>query len=167
MSLARSIAGCALALLAAGAWAGQAGASGEGTGENQVGENGIGEDRPGAGPGRPATGQVPMIGRDGPTQDACVGIGRVSSYDPRGDGTLAVRERPSRHARQQDVLQPAALVWLCDVEGDFQGIVYAAESYQELGDCRVGRPVAEPQPYDGPCATGWVEAHRLLLVTDR
>ena len=108
-----------------------------------------------------------MIGRDGPELDACVGIGRVSSFDPRGDGTLIVRETPSDFGRQSDMLEPGELVWLCDVEGDFQGIVYAGEDYQKLGDCQVSRSITEPVPYDGPCSHGWVEAARLQLVTDR
>ncbi len=98
--------------------------------------------------------------------DACGGIGRVSSFDPGSDGSLPVRETPSPRGRQAGLLAPGTLVWLCDVEGDFQGIVYAEETYQDLGDCRVSRPIAQPEPYDGPCASGWVLAKRLQLVTE-
>lgn len=111
--------------------------------------------------------QIPLIGVDGPNQDACVGIGRVSLFGMRDKPTLVVREKPSRFAKQAGELAPGELVWLCEVNGDFQGIVYAAEDFQQLGECRLGRPVAEPEPYAGPCATGWVEANRLQLVTDR
>ena len=35
---------------------------------------------------------------------------------------------------------------------------------QELGDCRVSRPVAEPVAYEGPCGWGWVKASSIELL---
>jgi hypothetical protein len=82
-----------------------------------------------------------------------------------GENYLAVRERPAPHAREVDRLGTATLVWLCEGAGDWQGIVYADGAIQDLGDCRVSSPVAQPRPYDGPCKTGWVAARYLQLVT--
>lgn len=111
--------------------------------------------------------QIPLIGVDGPDQDACVGIGRVSMFGMRGRSALPIREKPTRFAKQSGEVEPGELVWLCEVVGDFQGIVYAEQDFQELGDCRLGRTLPEPEPYSGPCATGWVEASQLQLVTDK
>jgi len=104
--------------------------------------------------------QVPMIGLDGPDMDACGGIGAITHFE----ADLAVRERPDEYSREKDRLPIRTLVWLCQPEGDWQGIVYATGEYQELGDCKVSTPIAAPRPYDGPCAFGWVTARNLSLV---
>ena len=89
----------------------------------------------------------------------------MTTLDPH----LPVRERPDEFAREKDKLSPATLVWLCDKNAgenglDWQGIVYPSGEYQELGDCRVSSPVAAPEPYRGPCRSGWVLARDLRLV---
>jgi len=104
--------------------------------------------------------RVPMIGLEGPAFDACGGIARVATYD----GEEPVRERPEAGALESDTLPHRALVWLCDAEGEWQGIVYPSGEFQDLGDCRVSSPVAESRPYDGPCRHGWVMAVNLQLV---
>lgn len=120
--------------------------------------------------GAPAIGadgeQVPKVGRDGPELDACGGVGRVSRVNPTGDGLLPVFPRPSDEIRPKDRLVPDTLVWLCDAQGEWQGIVYASGQFQELGDCRVSSPVAQPQDYSGPCRSGWVPARFLFMVAD-
>jgi hypothetical protein len=88
----------------------------------------------------------------------------VSKVNPTVDGLLPVFPLPDRASRAKDRLRPDTLVWLCDAQGDWQGIVYAGGAYQELGDCRVSSPVAEPKAYDGPCLSGWVNAESLYLV---
>ncbi|AKH41593.1 hypothetical protein WYH_00534 [Croceibacterium atlanticum] len=110
-------------------------------------------------------GNVPMVGRDGPEADACGGIGRVSGlYSPTGEAFLSVREEHDEYARETDRLPQGTLVWLCDAVEEWQGIVYASGEFQELGDCRVSSPVAVPEPYSGPCKSGWVLARNLQLV---
>ena len=121
----------------------------------------------GGGPALAADGeQVPQVGRDGPDMDACGGVGRVSRVNPTGDGLLPVFPLPSDQIRPKDRLVPDTLVWLCDAQGDWQGIVYASGQFQELGDCRVSSPVAAPQAYSGPCRSGWVPAKFLYVVAD-
>lgn len=110
-------------------------------------------------------GQTPLIGSDGPAEDACIGVGTITTLDRH----LAVRERPDRYARQKDKLAPGTLVWICEKGADeggeeWQGIVYPTGEFQSLGDCLVSSPVPEPRPYAGPCRSGWVVAHNLRLV---
>ena len=104
------------------------------------------------------------VGGEGPELDACVAVGRVTGLDPEGDNYLAVRARPHLSGHENDRLDPATLVWLCDKDGDWQGIVYPHGAYQDLGDCRVSSPVTAPEPYGGPCRQGWVLAKYLDLV---
>lgn len=110
--------------------------------------------------------QIPRIGIEGAQQDACIGIGRIVTMAPH----LAVRERPDEYAREKDKLAPATLVWICEKGAgangdDWQGIVYPTGEHQKMGDCRVSAPVAAPEPYKGPCRSGWVLARDLRLVT--
>jgi hypothetical protein len=109
--------------------------------------------------------QVPKVGLEGPEADGCVGVGRVSRGNLPRDGRLPVYPMPTDEGRAKDHLASDTLVWLCEVEGDWQGIVYASGEFQELGDCRVSTPVSTPQAYAGPCKSGWVSARSLHLVT--
>lgn len=110
--------------------------------------------------------RVPQVGRDGPELDACGGVARVSRVNPTGDGLLPVFPQPDDRVRPKDRLVPDTLVWLCDAQDAWQGIVYASGPFQELGDCRVSSPVAQPQAYSGPCRSGWVPAKFLFVVAD-
>ena len=110
--------------------------------------------------------QIPLIGSEGPTEDACIGVGTIFTLDEH----LVVRERPDEYARQKDKLARATLVWICEKGAaesgeEWQGIVYPSGDIQKLGDCRVSRQVAAPEPYAGPCRYGWVAARNLRLVT--
>ena len=55
------------------------------------------------------------------------------------------------------------LVWLCEGEGPWQGIVYAPQG-KDFGECLVSNPVARPEPYSGPCRFGWVDGHYIQLT---
>ncbi len=107
---------------------------------------------------------VPLIGVDGPDMDACTALGKISAKDEKHEKWHSVRAVASSNARQKDELAPATLVWLCEAKGEWQGIVYPAGQFQDIGDCRVGSPVDKPQPYSGPCAYGWIEADAIQLV---
>lgn len=108
--------------------------------------------------------QVPQVGLEGPDSDACIGVGRVSRGNLPREGRLPVYPVPSDEGRAGDHLASDTLVWLCEVAGDWQGIVYASGEFQELGDCRVSTPVTTPRAYVGPCRSGWVAASSLQLV---
>ena len=107
---------------------------------------------------------APMIGKDGPGFDACGAVGKVYRLSLLGEDMLPVHHDPSEDRRPKDKLAAGTLVWLCDASEGWQGIVYPTGKFQELGDCRVGSPVAEPKPYDGPCQSGWVMAEYVELV---
>ena len=108
--------------------------------------------------------QVPQVGLEGPESDACVGVGRVSRANLSRDGRLPVYPMPTDESRAKDHLNSDTLVWLCEADGEWQGIVYASGDFQDLGDCRVSSPVTVPHAYAGPCKSGWVAAGSLHLV---
>lgn len=105
-----------------------------------------------------------LVGKDGPDMDACGAVGKVFGLDREKDEQLVVRLAPHPAGSETDQLDSATLVWLCDTDGDWQGIVYPQGAYQDLGDCRVSGPAAEPHSYAGPCKHGWVLARYLELV---
>ena len=118
-----------------------------------------------SGPPAPETVQYaesrpPMIGLEGPELDACGGVGRIGGFP---DG-ITLLEAPEEGARKGEELPHRTLVWLCEAQGAWQGVVYASGDFQELGDCRVSSPVAEPEPYDGPCKYGWLKARQIQLL---
>ncbi len=105
--------------------------------------------------------RVPIIGNDGPDMDACAGIARIFTMEE----LLSVYEEPDQYARKKGGLPTSTLVWLCEAEDEWQGIVYPTGEFQDLGDCRVSTPVAQPRAYEGPCEHGWVMASNLNLTT--
>lgn len=108
--------------------------------------------------------RTPLVGLEGPQTDACPGIGRVNSLEPRKGDLLRVRAEANEVAKVTDELAVSTLVWLCEADEDWQGIVYPKGEFQELGDCRVSSALAKPEPYSGPCHFGWVEAKYVELV---
>lgn len=108
--------------------------------------------------------RVPMVGLEGATSDACPGIGRVNGLEPRKGDLLRVRAEANDIADVTDELAVSTLVWLCEADAEWQGIVYPTGQFQELGDCRVSSALAKPEPYAGPCQFGWVQAKYVELV---
>jgi len=108
--------------------------------------------------------RAPMVGLEGPMSDACPGIGRVNGLEPRKGDLLRVRSEANDVAEVTDELAVSTLVWLCEADEEWQGIVYPKGQFQELGDCRVSSALAEPEPYAGPCQFGWVQAKYVELV---
>lgn len=105
-------------------------------------------------------GRAPMIGLAGPDSDACLGIGRLAG----GTEEQAVHEGPGETTKVKQQLSSDTIVWLCEAAGEWQGIVFVDAEFQELGDCRVSRPAAEPVAYEGPCGWGWVKASSIELL---
>ena len=108
--------------------------------------------------------RTPMVGLEGPEADACPGIGRVNGLEPRKGDLLRVRAEANEVAEVTDELAVSTLVWLCEADEEWQGIVYPKGEFQELGDCRVSSALAKPEPYAGPCQFGWVQAKYVELV---
>lgn len=118
----------------------------------------------GAAPDNAASGV--RIGLDGPQEDGCGGIGRILTGTYGSDDTLAVYDDSGADRTRTDQLPNGMLVWLCEAQGEWQGIVYPSGAFQELGDCRVSTPQSEPRRYDGPCKSGWVEASNIVLTAN-
>lgn len=108
--------------------------------------------------------RTPMVGLEGPETDACPGIGRVNGLEPRKGDLLRVRSEANEASEVTDELAVSTLVWLCEADDEWQGIVYPKGEFQELGDCRVSSALAKPEPYAGPCHFGWVQAKYVELV---
>jgi len=100
-----------------------------------------------------------MIGAEA-DYDACGSTGQVYRLNPDGDNFLAVRSGPSSKQRMIDKLHTGDLVYMCDSQGQWVGIVYSTGNQE----CGVSSPVPVKQPYDGVCASGWVHERYIRLV---
>ncbi len=95
--------------------------------------------------------------------DACGAYGKVTGLNPNGDNFLAVRSRPSTSGAEMDRLGPGAGVFMCDDRNGWIGVVYPPKSDPNLS-CGVGSPIANRQPYQGPCNSGWVFGKYITLI---
>lgn len=109
-------------------------------------------------------GRAPIVGLEGPSSDACPGIGRISGFEARKGDFIRVRIDADEYAPTKDKIDLSTLVWLCEADKDWQGIVYPIGENQDLGDCRVSSALPVAEPYDGPCQFGWVPAKYIDLV---
>jgi len=109
--------------------------------------------------------RVPFIGLEGPEADACPGIGRINGLEPRKGDLLRVRSAADESAPTTHELTVSTLVWLCEADEDWQGIVFPKGQFQDLGDCQVSTAMAAPEQYQGPCQSGWIKAKYVELVT--
>jgi hypothetical protein len=116
-----------------------------------------------AGAAAPPSPERPVrVGLAGDDLDACLSDGEVTGLDPGGDNFLAVRAVPGTQGRIVHRLGPRHRVHVCEEAGTWLGIVYSPDDPDR--DCNVGSPVPSPQPYDGPCASGWVAARYVTIV---
>lgn len=95
-----------------------------------------------------------------PGVDACPTLGSVAGVRT----FLAVRAGPGVSYRQTDALHNGHMLFLCSAsaDGQWQGVVYAADP--GLQECGVSSPVATPEPYRGPCKSGWVRATWVAVL---
>jgi hypothetical protein len=123
-----------------------------------------GDDQPMAQIGDPSVTFRPvLIGRDGPTLDACGSVGEVTGLNASGDNFLAVRALPTASGAMLDKLGPKQIVWLCDAndEATWLGVVYDKSGN---ASCDVGSPVRSPRPYEGQCQQGWVYGKYVTVI---
>ncbi|MEA3012075.1 MAG: hypothetical protein QOD42_620 [Sphingomonadales bacterium] len=103
--------------------------------------------------------QLVAIGGVGPYQRACRS-GLVGNLNASGDNFLALRGRPGRNEEKLAELGPDRRVLICDSASaggqTWLGIVYGPDNPGR--DCGVALPAPRPQPYRGPCGSGWVRA---------
>ena len=109
-------------------------------------------------------GRAPFIGLEGPETDGCPGIGRIALFEAKKGDFMRVYTDANDVAPVKDKLPLSTLVWLCEADEGWQGIVYPMPDNQDLGDCRVSAALPSPEPYNGPCQYGWVEAKYIELV---
>jgi hypothetical protein len=96
-----------------------------------------------------------MVGGDN-EHDACGAVGVVLQLAGK---ELPVLSGPGADHLRVDGIAPGARVWMCDPQGAWLGIVYGSPGT----NCQVSTPRAVRQPYDGPCASGWVNADHIGL----
>ncbi|QQQ03057.1 hypothetical protein [Lysobacter enzymogenes] len=105
---------------------------------------------------------VPVVVGGNEVLDACGSQGRVHGLKTGGDGFLAVRDGPGAAYAMTDKLGENLWVMMCDQRGDWIAVVYSEDG--RLGRCGVGSPIAERQPYRGPCKSGWVHGRWIELM---
>ena len=103
-----------------------------------------------------ATPAVPVTIGDVPELDACVSWGAVTA------SKLAVRSGPGKKYRAIDTVANAQGLHLCDVKGDWIGVVYAPGGGP--ADCGVSVKLTAKQTYAGPCKSGWVHKGRVQVA---
>ena len=102
----------------------------------------------------PVATQVVMVGKGGPTAQACTG-----TVTPRA-GALAVRWSPTASGPAKATLASDATAKACDTAGGWSGIVFPANG-QDVDDCQLDRRLRTPREYQGPCRWGWVETSAI------
>lgn len=107
------------------------------------------------------------IGEDGPRMDACGTLGQVSRAGPNGIGLHAA---PFADAREMGRLMEGQRAYVCtrSLDQKWLGVVVppasATGDVPPAADCGVTSPVDRKQPYDGPCASGWVASAYVRLI---
>ncbi|HKY81049.1 MAG TPA: hypothetical protein VJM09_06205 [Sphingobium sp.] len=105
------------------------------------------------------------IGEDGPRLDACGAMGLAARVGAKG---LAVRAAPFAEAQEIGRLAEGARTYVCSRSHDqkWLGVVVMPAQGQGAApiDCGLSDPVDRKQPYDGPCASGWVSSASIRLI---
>ena len=107
------------------------------------------------------------IGEDGPRMDACGGLGQVARA---GSAGLSLRAAPFADAKELARLAEGQRAWICtrSLDQKWLGVVVqpapAPDKAADTPDCAVSSPVERRQPYDGPCASGWVSSAYIRLI---
>lgn len=104
---------------------------------------------------------VPVMVGGEPDLDACGGAGVIRGISSHGDGFVAVRSGPGTKYKLIDkIYHNGVSVAMCDAHRKWEGIVYGGSN------CGTGSPIANKQPYSGPCKVGWVFGKYVKLVAD-
>jgi hypothetical protein len=103
--------------------------------------------------------EVPVIIGGSTNEDACGAMGAVAGFKSNSS-VLAVRSGPGTSFAQTDSLPVETVVFVCDFQGDWIGIVYG----KDLSTCAVSSPLPTKLAYHGPCLSGWVHKQYLRIV---
>ena len=104
-----------------------------------------------------ATDIVPVtIGTEGPEIDACPSIGELKKL-------TVVHKGPTSGFAETTRLNAGSQVHVCGQtkNGRWTSVVVALDGVR---DCKVSSPVAKPQFYRGPCASGWVPTVNVRVI---
>ena len=110
------------------------------------------------------------VGEDGPRMDACGTLGQVTRG---GAGGLPLRAAPFADAKILSELAVGQRTYVCtrSLDQKWLGVVVMPEisdpdpaNATQAPDCGVSSPVERKQPYDGPCASGWVSSAFVRLI---
>lgn len=89
--------------------------------------------------------------------DACPSIGVV--VDQLDDGeAIPVHAAPG--GAPIDTIASGSRVFLCDVKGEYVGVVYPVNAQV---DCGVSAPIEPAVVYRGPCKSGWIRRDFVVL----
>lgn len=86
--------------------------------------------------------------------DACGGYSRIRRPEGAPPAPVEVRGGPGPQYAVIDRLPDGAEFFSCDSSNGWSGIVYQAPGDDTF--CGVSTPVAQRQPYAGPCKAGWI-----------
>lgn len=104
-----------------------------------------------------------LVGQDGPNYDACASVAQVHGLKKGGDNYLSVRIAPGTSHKERDRLPNGNRLWLCDMHGDWHGVVYQ-KAGDDLQDCGMSTPSAYLGAYRGPCRYGWVHKYFVEML---
>lgn len=111
------------------------------------------------------TGRPVTIGEDGPRLDACGALGQVTRS---GGAGLALHAAPFADAKELGRLADGRRAYICtrSLDQKWLGVVVPPDvaGGEAAADCGVASPVDRKQPYDGPCASGWVSSTYVRLI---
>jgi hypothetical protein len=98
------------------------------------------------------------IGAEGATLPACPSVSKVIAA-----GT-DVYWAPGETRATKAKLAGGERVALCEATPDDKwfGVIFAAPG-TDMDNCGVGRPVAAPREYQGPCRWGWIKGGTVTL----
>ena len=82
-----------------------------------------------------------------------------------GNERIEVRSGPGSRFAVVDRLPAGAMVIDCDQSDGWTGIIYGKDLSDPYSGCDgLGSPIAERQPYSGPCKSGWIRSEAAEVV---
>lgn len=96
--------------------------------------------------------------------DACGAVGKILPPKDGDSAALELRRGPGRRFAVVERLRVGDHVVMCDwtekEDGEWSGVVISGDA-----DCGgLGSPIAERQPYRGPCRSGWIPSGSLEVI---
>ncbi len=87
--------------------------------------------------------------------DVC---GTLSKVAPQDGAMAALHARPSAWSRQIAHLAAGSQVIVCEVSGEWSGVIVKDEA------CQIDHDAGHTVDYSGPCVSGWIRSRLLGLL---